>query len=95
MGETANPAVGLPFGAVLDFWVAPEVRNKGVGAMLLDHALAHIRAQGYTHASILVSASNERAIGMYEVRGFYPDRVVMVKPLRPEIFARKHIVRRA
>jgi len=82
IGDNSNPAVGLPLGAVLDFWVAPEHRGKGIGGMLLDHALEQIRAQGYTHASILVSASNRTAVGMYEKRGFYPDRVVMVKPLK-------------
>ncbi len=83
VGENANPAVGLPFGTVLDLWVAPEFRDKGVGAMLLDHALAHIRGQAYTHASILVSASNSKAIRMYERRNFHPDRIVMVKRLKP------------
>ncbi len=82
VGENANPAVGLPLGAVLDFWVAPEFREKGVGGMLLDHALEHIRSEGYSHASILVSASNEKAIGMYGKRGFYRDRMIMVKPLK-------------
>lgn len=83
VGELANPAVGLPLGSVLDFWVAPELRDKGIGTMLLDHALVHIHAQGYTHASILVSASNEKAIRMYERRGFRPDRITMVKMLEP------------
>lgn len=83
VGENANPAVGLPFGAVLDFWVVPELRGKGAGGKLLDHALAHIRGQGYTHASILVSASNSRAIRMYERRNFYRDRIIMVRQLKP------------
>lgn len=84
VGELANPAVGLPLGSVLDFWVTREFRDRGIGTMLLDHALAHIHAQEYTHASILVSASNEKAIRMYEKRGFYRDRITMVKPLRPD-----------
>ena len=34
VGELANPAVGLPLGSVLDFWVTPEFRDKGIGNML-------------------------------------------------------------
>ncbi len=82
VGENANPAVGLALGAVLDFWVAPEFRGKGVGSMLLDHSLECISSKGYSHASILVSASNQRAVSMYERRGFYRDRIMMVKPLK-------------
>jgi ribosomal protein S18 acetylase RimI-like enzyme len=82
IGENSNPAVGLPLGAVLDFWVEPEHRNKGVGGMLLDYAIDQIRIRGYTHASILVSASNKTAIGVYERRGFHPDRISMTKQLK-------------
>jgi ribosomal protein S18 acetylase RimI-like enzyme len=38
VGELTNPTVGLPCGAVLDFWVATESRRQGVGSKLLDHA---------------------------------------------------------
>jgi ribosomal protein S18 acetylase RimI-like enzyme len=82
VGELTNPAVGLPFGAILDFWVAPEYRRKGVGGKLLDHALDYIRAQGYTHATILASSSNEKALSLYRKRGFYNDRVVLAKRLK-------------
>ncbi len=81
IGELTNPAVGLRYGGILDFWVAPENRARGIGTRLLDFALGQIRKHGYTHASILVSASNEKAIAMYERRGFRPDRITMVKVL--------------
>lgn len=81
VGESVNPSVGLRFGAVLDFWVAPFARSQGIGGKLLDYALEHIRSQGYSHASILVSASNRKALSMYEKRGFRPDRLVIMKPV--------------
>jgi ribosomal protein S18 acetylase RimI-like enzyme len=81
IGELMNPAVGLRYGGILDFWVEPRRRGRRVGALLLDFALDEIRKAGYTHASILVSTSNEKAIRMYERRGFHPDRVTMVKLL--------------
>jgi ribosomal protein S18 acetylase RimI-like enzyme len=81
VGETTNPAVGLKLGSVLDFWVSPEFRGQGVGSELLDYAVNYIQSMGYSHASILVSASNEKAIQMYEKRGFNPDRIILVKRL--------------
>jgi ribosomal protein S18 acetylase RimI-like enzyme len=80
-GETMNPAVGLRYGAVLDFWVDPSVRNHGIGNRLLDYALSYIKSQGYTHSSILVSASNKEAMRMYRRRGFYVDRLNLTKKL--------------
>lgn len=81
VGETVNPAVGLRYGAVLDLWVDPRVRRHRIGGRLLDHALSYIKLQGYTHSSILVSASNKEAMRMYRRRGFYVDRLNLIKQL--------------
>jgi ribosomal protein S18 acetylase RimI-like enzyme len=81
VGETMNPAIGLRYGAVLDFWVDPRFRNHGIGGRLLDYALSHIKSQGYNHSSILVSASNKDAMRMYKRRGFYVDRLNLTKKL--------------
>ncbi len=81
VGETVNPAVGLRYGAVLDFWVDPKFRNHGIGGQLLDYALSCIKSQGYTHSSILVSASNKEAMRMYQRRGFYAERLHLTKKL--------------
>jgi ribosomal protein S18 acetylase RimI-like enzyme len=83
VGELANPCVGLPYGTVLDFWVVPELRRQGIGGRLLDYALDYLRSKGYTHAGILASSSNKHAISLYEKRGFYVDRVNLMKRLRP------------
>lgn len=81
IGELANPTVGIRLGSVLDFWVADEFRGRGVGSKLLDFALKEIRKRGYSHASIMVSSSNRKALQMHEKRGFLPDRVRLVKRL--------------
>jgi ribosomal protein S18 acetylase RimI-like enzyme len=65
VGELTNPTVGLPCGAVLDFWVAPESRRRGIGSKLLDHALGYLLTQRYTHATILASSSNKQALSLY------------------------------
>lgn len=81
VGELINPDVGIRLGGVIDFWVAPDSRNKGIGGGLFDYALHYIQQQGYSHASIMVSASNKGAIRMYENRGFKPDRIILAKRL--------------
>ena len=81
VGELMNPAVGLPLGAVLDFWVEPRHRNQGIGTELLDYALDFLRSKRYKFVSIMVSARNERAMRMYQKRGFKADRINLVKKL--------------
>jgi ribosomal protein S18 acetylase RimI-like enzyme len=81
VGELQNPAVGLPMGGILDFWVEPSFRRQGIGTRLLQYALDHITSHGYSHASILVSVHNS-AKRIYEKAGFYADRQIMVKAIK-------------
>ena len=81
VGELMNPTVGLKMGAVLDFWVEPGSRRLGIGNRLLDHALAFLESKGYSHAGIMVSATNKRAMRMYRKRGFKEDRIYLAKKL--------------
>ena len=81
VGESMNPTVGLPLGAILDFWVEPHHRGQGIGGRLLDYGLDYLQSQRYTHASIMVAAGNERAMRMYKKRGFHADRINLVKKL--------------
>ena len=82
VGELQNPAVGLPLGGILDFWVDPSFRRQGIGTRLLQYALDYIASYGYSHASILVSVRNS-AKRIYEKAGFYVDRQIMVKAIKP------------
>ena len=82
VGELMNPAVGIRLGSVLDFWVSREFRGRGIGGRLLDFALTQIKKRGHSHASIMVSAHNRRALQIYEKRGFVPDRVNLAMRLR-------------
>jgi ribosomal protein S18 acetylase RimI-like enzyme len=81
VGETVSLPVGLPMGTILDFWVTPEHRRRGIGSKLLDHAIEYARSQGYSHTNLLVSSTNKEAIRLYERRGFYVDRLTMAKKL--------------
>jgi ribosomal protein S18 acetylase RimI-like enzyme len=79
VGELVNPAVGIRLGSILDLWVSKEFRGRGIGGRLLDFALEQIKKRGYSHASIMASASNRKALQMYEKRGFVPDRINLAK----------------
>src|SRR5262245_9297857 len=58
-------------GSVWGMYVLPEFRGKGVGAALLDEALAHARRlPGMRQVTLTVTAGNLPAIGLYKSRGF-------------------------
>ncbi len=50
--------------------VAPAARGTGVGAALLDAALAHASGAGCLHAFLEVRESNAAARALYAARGF-------------------------
>jgi ribosomal protein S18 acetylase RimI-like enzyme len=51
--------------------VMPAHRAHGIGGELLDRAIEHARAAGYTAIDLVVELANP-ARGMYERRGFEP-----------------------
>jgi ribosomal protein S18 acetylase RimI-like enzyme len=58
-------------GELTGIYVAPEFRRRGVGAALLDAAVAHARAlPGLRYVRLTVNASNQPARVLYESRGF-------------------------
>jgi GNAT superfamily N-acetyltransferase len=58
-------------GDVQSVFVAPELRNGGVGAALLDEVLAEARRLDLEHVTV---HSSERAVPLYERVGFEHDR---------------------
>jgi ribosomal protein S18 acetylase RimI-like enzyme len=58
-------------GSLWSMYVLPEFRNRGVGATLLDAALAHARQLGGLRQIVLsVTANNLAACSLYKSRGF-------------------------
>jgi ribosomal-protein-alanine N-acetyltransferase len=55
---------------ILNFAVSPELRRRGIGAMLLQEALAWAKTFEATHAILEVRASNAAALRFYEHRNF-------------------------
>jgi ribosomal-protein-alanine N-acetyltransferase len=57
-------------GHLLNICVAPEYRRKGLGRMLLEHALATAGTAGVHEIYLEVRPSNEAAINLYVKYGF-------------------------
>lgn len=53
-------------------WVAPEVRERGVGGRLADAVIAWARDAGHARLYLDVGDANEGAIRLYASRGFVP-----------------------
>lgn len=58
------------FGDVQSVYVVPELRDGGVGTVLLDAVLAEARDLGLEHVTV---HSSERAVAFYERLGFDHD----------------------
>jgi ribosomal protein S18 acetylase RimI-like enzyme len=52
--------------------VAPEARGRGLGSALLDRIDAELDAAGVADVVVGAFAANERALRLYERRGFRP-----------------------
>ena len=50
---------------VRNVWVAPELRNLGIGKRLMAAAEEHAREGGFTLAMLEVARSNAAAIALY------------------------------
>jgi GNAT superfamily N-acetyltransferase len=53
-------------------YLLPEVRGKGLGRRLLDHALARARALGFRRVELETAGVLVEAIRLYERAGFRP-----------------------
>jgi ribosomal protein S18 acetylase RimI-like enzyme len=58
---------------LLSMWVAPEERNRGVGATLVDTVIDYARASGVERVLLDVADLNEPAIALYRRKGFDPN----------------------
>ena len=60
----------LDQGELANIAIAPELRNRGLGAFLLDRMMAEARERGVESLYLEVRVSNFRARAMYGSRGF-------------------------
>jgi ribosomal protein S18 acetylase RimI-like enzyme len=63
-----DPAAGL--GHIPNLAIDASYRNRGLGRQLIEHALAHFRASGLSHAKIETLAQNAIGNHLYPSLGF-------------------------
>ncbi len=74
-GVSLASLVAEGVGHITQICVAPEVRGTGVGYELLRRSLGAFRSHGCRKVSLTVTASNRRAVELYERVGFRRERV--------------------
>ena len=69
--------------------VAESFRRRGIGSVLLNHAMAALAAEGITKAAMLVFATNENGNAFWQKQGFEarPDVVYRNRNIEPPLAA--------
>lgn len=68
--DDLNP---LEVAELVGLYLHPDYFEKGIGKLLLERAVAGVRAQGFLHATLWVLEENARAIHFYRREGWKPD----------------------
>lgn len=66
-------------GYISEVWVEPHLRGQGVGAAMVEAAIAWFGGQGIRRVELQVVATNASAKRLYERLGFVEDLVQMVR----------------
>lgn len=66
----------LGSGSIQNIGVVPAHRGRGLGTSLIEQALAGFRSHGLRRASLEVTASNSRAVRLYQQLGFRKAKTV-------------------
>jgi ribosomal protein S18 acetylase RimI-like enzyme len=62
-------------GELYAIYVAPCVMGKGIGSFLIDEGVRHLRAEGFTHATLWVLETNALSQRFYEHKGWSADGI--------------------
>ena len=84
LGEVGLLYSAQPVGFLLDLWVKPEHRGRGVARFLLDRAFAWCRLRGYRKLKLEVAVGNAEARALYTAAGFATERLSLGAPVSAE-----------
>lgn len=76
---TVSTALGESVALLEDMVVAPPMRGQGVGAQLLQRAIALARAKGCRRITLLTDGVNEVAQRFYAKQGFAASSMVAMR----------------
>ncbi len=84
MGETVDDYTGEPRAFVLNVFVTPEHRYRGIGRWLMSMAEEWAKKRGYDAISLSVGAGNQDAMALYKESGFNAENIRMTRRIKNE-----------
>jgi len=78
---TVSTFLGNKVALLEDMVVAPEWRSKGLGSLLINHAIAFAQQEGFGRITLLTDRDNEAAQQFYESKGFSQSDMVVFRKL--------------
>ncbi len=78
---TVSTFLGKKVALLEDMVVAPESRNKGLGSLLINHAIAFARREGFGRITLLTDGDNDAAQQFYRSKGFSQSEMVVFRKL--------------
>ena len=72
-GVSERPFSGTKVGWVYEIEVVPEYRRRGIGEVLLRHALKVSKERGFSQTGLMVNQKNKVASSLYEKVGFQTE----------------------
>jgi ribosomal protein S18 acetylase RimI-like enzyme len=81
LDELPDEVTALPQGFVAYMAVEPNLRERGIGSVLLAAAEEEARRRGLPFMSLMVTEDNAAARTLYERRGYLTERRLMSKAL--------------
>ena len=76
---TISTAKGAPACWLEDMVIRRDRRGMGIGARLLEHAVAYAKSNGFTRITLLTDRMNEKTIRFYEKHGFQHSEMVPMR----------------
>jgi GNAT superfamily N-acetyltransferase len=78
---TVSTFLGKKVALLEDMVVAPEWRSKGLGSLLINHAIEFARREGFGRITLLTDGDNDAAQQFYRSKGFSQSEMVVFRKL--------------
>ena len=84
VGTSRHQGSGAQQGYIFLLYVHPEHRRRGIGTALMRQAETWAQSAGYGQIALQVFTANRPAYHLYEMLGYQPESMLMVKDLNPD-----------
>ncbi|MEI6846884.1 MAG: GNAT family N-acetyltransferase [Chlorobiaceae bacterium] len=78
---TVSTFLGKKVALLEDMIIDPAWRGKGIGSLLIEHAINVLRTEGFGRITLLTDGNNERAQQFYLAKGFTKSEMVVFRKL--------------